>query len=177
MNWLFPGGNDIKSLNQSLNQFTTFSEKVFAIERKEVSWTHQMCLEMYFFYVLMQALYLVANLQSFNRDQTKLLLALSSVLPPWYLKASKVFTWHWIMSQNLNCGQQDQHDLIPVQTLLAFILQVPTTLSSSCSSILQLRANTSLVTCLLLSHHLRLSSNIASPSTTLLNNQAMGTYV
>ena len=35
VNWLVPGGNDIKSLNQNINQFTTFLRKVFAIESKD----------------------------------------------------------------------------------------------------------------------------------------------
>ena len=35
VNWLVPGGNDIKSLNQNINQFTTFLRKVFAIDSKD----------------------------------------------------------------------------------------------------------------------------------------------
>ena len=51
-----------------------------------------MCLETYLFYILIQALYLAANLQVLM--ETKLLLALSSVLPQRCLEAFQVFMWY-----------------------------------------------------------------------------------
>ena len=62
-----------------------------------------MCLETYLFYILIQALYLAANLQVLM--ETKLLLALSSVLPQRCLEAFQVFMWYRVMSQNLAYDQ------------------------------------------------------------------------